>query len=44
MDQVVYETLLSVADSDFTIRSQAEARLKELASAPGNIKNPLKLK
>ncbi|KAI9307964.1 armadillo-type protein [Cunninghamella echinulata] len=34
MDQVVYETLLRVADSDYTIRSEAEARLKELASTP----------
>lgn len=35
MDQAAYETLLRVADSDYAIRSAAEARLKELANAPG---------
>lgn len=37
MDQAVYETLLKVADSDYTIRSAAEAHLKELANVPGNL-------
>ncbi|ORZ19612.1 armadillo-type protein [Absidia repens] len=34
MDQAVYETLLKVADSDYAIRSAAEAHLKELANVP----------
>lgn len=36
MDNAVFETLLRVADSDGTIRTSAEQRLKELATQPGN--------
>lgn len=36
MDNAVFETLLRVADSDGTIRTAAEARLKELGLQPGN--------
>lgn len=36
MDNAVFETLLRVADSDGTIRTAAENRLKELAVQPGN--------
>lgn len=35
MDNAVFETLLRVADSDGTIRTAAENRLKELAVQPG---------
>lgn len=35
MDNAVFETLLRVADSDGTIRTAAENRLKELAIEPG---------
>jgi hypothetical protein len=35
MDNAVFETLLRVADSDGTIRTAAENRLKELAIQPG---------
>ncbi|ORX54369.1 ARM repeat-containing protein [Hesseltinella vesiculosa] len=34
MDETVYETLVGVTNSDFNIRTAAESRLKELASAP----------
>lgn len=37
MDNAVFETLLRVADSDGTIRTAAENRLKELAIQPGNL-------
>lgn len=36
MDNAVFETLLGVANSDGSIRTAAESRLKELAVQPGN--------
>jgi hypothetical protein len=35
MDTAVYETLVSVSDSDGNIRSAAENQLKELAAQAG---------
>ena len=37
MDNAVFETLLRVADSDSSIRTSAENRLKELATQSGKI-------
>lgn len=37
MDNAVFETLLGVANSDGSIRTAAENRLKELAIQPGRI-------
>lgn len=44
MDNAVFETLLRVADSDGTIRTAAEERLKELGLQPGNFYFALKKK
>lgn len=35
MDNIVFETLLQVANNDDTIRTAAENKLKELAFQPG---------
>lgn len=52
MDNAVFETLLGVANSDGSIRTAAENRLKELAVQPGKLElmqiaystHPLKIK